>query len=223
MDGIRALASPRAYIVFEVPDCERSLELCDYTMVWEEHTLYLTQETFRAAEAASGVELEELLVYPYLQERSLVGIGRLQARRAPGARPAEALQREQDRAQVYASRFGEIRERIRAILAAFRRERGPVAMLGAGHLGAVFINAFELHNDLVYVIDDHPKKQGLFMPGSRLPIRGSEALLHDGIRLCLLGLSPENEEKAMQRYGAFLQRGGEFASILMGSPRALTF
>ena len=217
MDGVRALASPRARLVLEVPDCERSLVLCDYTMVWEEHMLYLTQETFRSSADASGVELEQLLVYPYPLERSLVGIGRLQARRAPGPWPAEALHRERDRAQVYASRFGEIRERVKAILAGCRRERGPVAMLGAGHLGAMFINAFELHENIACVVDDHPSKRGLFMPGSGLAVVGSEVLVAGEVKLCLLSVNPGREEGVLSHHHAFVEQGGEFASIFPGS------
>ena len=43
-------------------------------------------------------------------------------------------------------------------------------MLGAGHLSGAFINLYGLAEQIEFVADDNPNKQGLLMPGSRLPI-----------------------------------------------------
>ncbi|MDD5629644.1 MAG: SAM-dependent methyltransferase, partial [Elusimicrobia bacterium] len=68
---------------------------------------------------------------------------------------------------------------------------------------------------------DDPRKQGLHMPGSRLPIRASSRLAADGISLCLLGLNPDHEGRVLASNRAFLDQGGEFASIYPCSSRAL--
>ena len=61
------------------------------------------------------------------------------------------------------------------------------------------------------------------MPGSRLPIRQSSALLDEGIKLCLLSLSPESETKVVSRNQAFIEQGGTFLSIYPDSERAIEF
>ena len=72
-----------------------------------------------------------------------------------------------------------------------------------------------------FVVDDHPSKRGLYMPGSRLPIMGSSALVERGIKLALLTVAVESEDKVIQRNQAFAQAGGAFASIFPASRHAL--
>jgi len=59
------------------------------------------------------------------------------------------------------------------------------------------------------------------MPGWRLPIVGSSALLDRGITLCLLSLNPIGQEKVIANNRAFADRGGIFASIFPASARGL--
>ncbi len=61
------------------------------------------------------------------------------------------------------------------------------------------------------------------MPGSRLAIEQSSALLERGIKLCLLSLSPESETKVVCRNQAFIEQGGAFFSIYPDSDRAVEF
>ena len=219
---LKTLLSPTGYLVLEVPDCTRALNTCDYTMLWEEHTLYFTPETFQGYCVFSGLSLLQFDVFPYVMENSLVGIGRFQEGLAPQFPTEHALREETARVKGFAERFGTQRQKLQQWLADFRTTQGKIALLGAGHLGCTFINLLELTDYVEFIVDDHPNKQGLFMPGSRLPIRGSSALLTDDVRLCLLGLSPESEDTVIQRNAQFLNRGGTFASILRGSKRALT-
>ena len=53
-----------------------------------------------------------------------------------------------------------------------------VAGFGAAAKGCTFLNALGLnHEDIEYVVDDTPAKQGLFIPGTGIPIVGRKALL----------------------------------------------
>jgi hypothetical protein len=61
------------------------------------------------------------------------------------------------------------------------------------------------------------------MPGSRLPIVGSSALLDRDITLCLLSLNPIGEDKVIRNNQPFVDRGGVFASIFPASVHAMRF
>ena len=74
-----------------------------------------------------------------------------------------------------------------------------------------------------FVVDDQVQKQNLFMPGSRLPILSSDMLEKHGIDLCLLAVNTECEEKVIEKHHSFLQRGGNFYSILPPSDRLPSF
>ena len=221
MNAVRALVRPGGYVVFEVPDCTRVLETLDYTTIWEEHILYFTSETFRRCFGCAGYTLTRFEVYPYPYENSLVAIVQPGEGRAPDIPSDEVLHAEHRRARAFAEGLPGRRLALRQSLLAYQRDRGKVALFGAGHLACMFIGLMGLEDAFEFVVDDHPHKQGLFMPGSRLPIRGSGALLTDDVKLCLTSLSPESEDKVVEKNQAFLDRGGQFASIFPASKRAL--
>ncbi|MBI2442226.1 MAG: SAM-dependent methyltransferase [Lentisphaerae bacterium] len=225
--AVRKLLSPQGYLVLESPDCSPALSGGDYTTLWEEHNLYFTLPTFRAGLSQVGLEPVRLECFPYASENSLVAIGRftpepVEAESKRGRLPtAKVLQEKIKRAETFARTFPKTRERVRNLLAGHRAPGGRIAVFGAGHLACAFINFLELKDLVECVVDDHPKKKGLFMPGSALPIYGSEELLKRQITLCLLSLNPESEEKVMARQQAFVQQGGRFASIFPASKHAL--
>ena len=83
------------------------------------------------------------------------------------------------------------------------------------------LNIFKIADLISFVVDDDPNKRGLFVPGCRLPIYGSMALLERNIKYCLASLSPESEKKVIAANNKFLSVGGTFASIFPTSPNAL--
>jgi SAM-dependent methyltransferase len=215
------LLRPGGYLVVEAPDCARALEGFDYTTIWEEHAFYFTAGTFLASFSHAGLEVIDSRCYPYPFENSLVAI----LQRA-GCAPSHAgspvdLGAERARAEAFAAQFDVRRDRLHRFLAETKRSKGPIAMFGAGHLACTFIYLLGLGDLIDFVIDDSPHKQGLFMPGSRLPIVGSAALRERGVALCLLSLNPTAEEKVMRKHQAFVDAGGKFASIAPASPHAL--
>lgn len=217
--ALKQLMTPGGYLLLEAPDCERALAKCDYSTVWEEHSLYFTPATFRNGVLSNGLSIHFSDCYPYTLENSLVAIARQDAARTPP--DAVALEAEKRRGQVYASGLTTQREKLGAYFDRYRNERGKIAILGAGHLACTFINLLGLKEHIDCLVDDNPNKRGLYMPGSRLPIHGSGALLERNIKLCLLSVAPESEEKVIQRNHAFVQAGGTFHSIFPASKHAL--
>ncbi len=221
METLHQLVKPTGYVVFEAPDCTRVLETFDYTTIWEEHILYFTPETFRHCFGFGGFSLVRLESYSYPYENSLVGIAQLQTAATPAFPSESVLENEKHRVQAFAEGLPQRRRRLDRFLSEYRQNQGRVAMFGAGHLACMFINVMGLKDAIEFVVDDDSHKRGLFMPGSRLPIYGSDALIKENIKLCLTSLSPESEEKVIQKNQAFLDQGGKFASILPASKYAL--
>jgi hypothetical protein len=220
MAALKGLVSPTGYVVLEAPDCERAFERHEFTTLWEEHIVYFTPETYRRTLANCGFALVDFVVYPYPFENSLVAIARPDERAVrAAASPAPAAERA--RFHKFAQALPEYGEKIRRYLEDYRRRHGKIALFGAGHLAATYVNIFRLTPLVEFVVDDNPNKQGMFMPGSALPIRGSAALVEENIKLCLLGLSPQSEDKVVAKQGRFVERGGTFASIFATSARAL--
>jgi SAM-dependent methyltransferase len=219
--ALQQIMAPTGHIVLEIPDCERALASCDYTTVWEEHTLYFTPATFRHGILLAGLSISHYELVPYSLENSLIAVARRSAEVAPAPLDSALLESERRRATMYSRGLAPQRERTGASLAGFRKEQGKIAVLGAGHLACTYVNLLDLKEHIDFLVDDNPHKRGLYMPGSRLPICGSRALVDRAARLCLLSVSPESEDRVMQRNREFTAAGGRFASLFPASKYAL--
>ncbi len=219
MQALGGLVKPSGYVVFEVPDCARGFDLLDYTTLWEDHTLYFVEPTFLSCLKAGGFSIVRFEQYRAAYENCLVGIARV-GRAETIWLAADALEKEKRRAEGFARGWAGRKEAMREILAQWR-QRGNIAVFGAGHQSAMFINVLAVADLIDFVVDDHPHKRGMKMPGSRLPIVGSETLADGKVQLCLSSLGAESEARMIRKHGYFTERGGTFASIFPVKPNAL--
>lgn len=218
--GLAALVKPGGVIMVEVPDCTTSLRLHDYCMVWEEHSLYLTPASFEPLLAIGGFAPIRTDIFPIPFENSMVQLARRvaepgSARINPDAVAEAAL------FARYCADLEPSRRAIRDTLTRIRAEKGGIALFGAGHLACAFVNFLGVADLIDFVADDTPQKQGKFLPGGRLPILPSAALVERGIAVCLLALSIKNEDAVIGKNQALVERGGMFRSIFRASPRSI--
>jgi len=211
--AVKQLLAPSGYIVFEVPDCTEVLSARDYTMLWEEHILYFTPDTFKASFGLADLSLRHYRSYPYPVEDALVAIAQVGKDSKPTVLASDILGSELATGATYAGGLQGCAENVRRLLKEHRDAKGKIAVFGAGHLTCTYINLMGIGDYIDFVIDDNPNKKGLYMPGSCLPICGSDLLVSGEVDLCLLGLRPEAEPKIIERNKAFLDGGGTFASI----------
>lgn len=218
-----ALLRDGGYLMIEVPDSSKNLARADYTMIWEEHTLYLTETTAPHLLAGQGFELISLVRHAYAFEDVFV----LVARKA--ATGGAALQtfpkpfgnaKDVARARAFAAAFPAWTKRYREAIIALAAGR-PAALYGAGHLTAAYVNFHGLSDLFAFVVDDTAEKQGLRMPGSGLEIAPRDRLVTDGVGLCLFGFSPDIEDRVIANNAAFIAAGGVFRSIFADSPRSI--
>lgn len=211
LNALKELVETEGIVVFECPDSRQAFLNREYTVLWEEHLWYFTPQLFSRFFQQLGMRLERLIVYPYPIENSLVAVVKphVKAEESEAVSPT-LLSDERRQMESYG---GEYPERKRAWLKWIETEGGRLAAFGAGHSMVAFINFFELGNLIEFVADDHPKKQGLFLPGSNVPIRPSILLQERGIDHCLMGLSPESEAKVLARQRQAQENGVRFVSI----------
>jgi hypothetical protein len=219
--AVGALVKPGGWLVFEAPDAGGMLGLHDYSQVWEEHLLYFTQATLAATLARHGCTVVDTTVFPHPFENALVVLARRGSPAGPASVTGDGSSRSTAAAHSFFEAFVGTRHHHQAALPAARVPGRPVALLGAGHLACTYLNLMGLGSAVDCVVDDDPRRAGLFMPGSRLPIVGSEALRTRGIGLCLLGVNPLVEDRVVGRHQAFIDGGGTFRSIFPASRRSL--
>jgi len=220
LKSLKELAAPGAYIVIEVPDCTKAIEALDYTTLWEEHSVYFTSETLSSALDCNRFSIEYFECYPYSFESSLIAI--VKAANGKKNKQVQSVKgKEKRRAQKFFSRFKERKEGYKDYLRNFKKEKGRIAIFGAGHLTASFINYYGLEQYISFVADDNQNKIGMYMPGSCLQIKPSLHLIKENVDLCLLGISPQIEDEVIERNRDFVEKGGVFASIFPSDKLAL--
>jgi hypothetical protein len=219
--ALGAMLAPGGHLVIEVPDCRANLERQDYTMLWEEHSLYFTPETIGQALAPAGCVPVSLDIHPFPFEDVIVLVGRkLEEGAAPRAPDHAAARSAVSLALTFSAAHPAWSERIAAALDRLAGGR-RLAAYGAGHLACAFLNFHGVADRFAFVVDDTPQKQGLFLPGSGVPIVPREALAAGEVGACLFGLAPEIEDKVIARNPEFVVAGGVFASMFADSPRSL--
>lgn len=220
MYGLRDIVLPNGYVVFEVPDYSKNFSLCDYSSLWEEHISYFSPYTFINSLEMGGFTIEKLNLYPYDMQDYLVAITRPNHKKYFSKQDKKTQSTEQKRVHHFSTSFQKRQSWYRSVLSAYR-ERGKIALLGAGHTACHFINLMNVGDLIDFLLDDHPHKGGMFMPGSKLPILPSTALEDESVKFCLLSLSQESEQKVIANNKKFIDRGGQFSSIFSTSKNAL--
>ena len=192
VNTLKFMLADNGTLLFEVPDYTKPFEMQDYSSLWEEHLVYFTQKALMRFASLAGLTLHNLKTYSYPIEDSMVMFVRQGD--AEYLIPEREKKRELDRAEKFMRNFEYTRQRIQSFVSGKKR----VAVFGAGHTACFLLNIFDLKNGVNCVIDDDENKQGLFMPGSHLPIVSSKSLSE--FDLCILCVSPDSEEKIMRKF-----------------------
>lgn len=222
LSALAALLDDGGYLVLEVPDCLANLQRQDIAMVWEEHTVYFTPDSFRDILTNIGFEEVLFVQYPLTFEDCLVVVGRKPPAHRQATSQAVARRPDHDDAfKAFVDGFTCWRDRYRAYLQTRVDQGEKIALYGAGHLSCAFVNYYGFADLISFVVEDTPEKQGLFLPGSNLPIVPSAHLVTEGVGLCLLSLSPDSEDKVIANNAAFVSAGGRFLSIFAASGRSM--
>lgn len=222
LGALRELVTEDGHLLVEVPDCAPPLRSLDYSTLWEEHVLYFTLSTLGRCLDTIGFQPERAPVA--LGTDTLLTIARKTPRagareRAAPEDDASEVRDEVQRARSFAAGLPETRRRWNSLLRAHARAGRSVVLCGAGHAGLVFVNILQLAQRIAFVIDDHPRKQGLLCPGSRLPIKPSEALVAEDVGICILAVGPDGEERVTRAQEPWVAAGGQFLSIYPQSTR----
>ncbi len=225
VESVRALtdlATADGLVVIEVPDSSKFLAARDYSFLWEEHVSYFTEDTLIGLLTRTGCSMVSLWRFPGRLEDALVAVVRPAAAdqpRRPAASPSvPGISGASGAFEAYAAAFPTVQAAYADALASVRLAGGKAVIFGAGHQSIMFVNALQLGGDIAMMVDDDPRKQGYFVPGTRIPIVSSMAMLADpDVVLCLLAVSPRAEGKVMEKCGKFSARGGRFFSLFPDS------
>jgi hypothetical protein len=179
------LLKPQGVSTFEFPHLMNLVKDAQFDTIYHEHFSYLSLTSVRTIFKANGLDVFDVEEIPthggslrVYAQRSDTG------KQAIGPRVTELLAREEALGMKTAAYYGKTmadtikikRDLLRFLLQA-QEEGKTVAAYGAAAKGNTLLNYAGVRDDLVkFVIDLNPAKQNKFMPGSRIPMVGAEAL-----------------------------------------------
>ena len=185
--GLALLLAPHGVLTIEVPHLLRMLERVEFDTIYHEHFSYFSLLAASRALADRGLrifDVDELTTHGG-SLRLWVGHD---AAAVPVGEAVRAVLAEERAAgldgpapyEAFSARVDHARSSLRRFLAGTRAEGKRVAAYGAAAKGNTLLNSCGVGTEhMEYVVDRSPHKQGLFLPGSHLPIRDPDFVRRD--------------------------------------------
>ncbi|MFL5911492.1 MAG: methyltransferase domain-containing protein [Gaiellaceae bacterium] len=217
--GLEAVLKPEAVISIEAPHLLRMIERVEFDTIYHEHFSYYSLLAARDVLRRGGLrvfDVEELSTHG--------GSLRIWASRdaAADAWPeTTAVERvlEEERAAgldslegygSFAPRVERLLEELRGFLAQAKADGKRVAAYAAAAKGNTLLNSAGVSTDeIAYVVDRSPHKQGLFLPGSHLPVLDPEHVREDRPDYLLL-LAWNLRDEIVEQMAHVREWGGQF-------------
>jgi cyclopropane fatty-acyl-phospholipid synthase-like methyltransferase len=185
--GLAALLAEDGWLSIEVPHLMRLIERSQYDTIYHEHFSYYTLRTAQQVLAFAGlvvVDVEELSSHG----GSLRVWARLQQHAGTETPAVAALLAEEERRGLhtleghrgFADSVARVKRDLVTFLAQAAAKGMKVAGYGAPGKGNTLLNHCGIRSDLLrYTVDRNPHKQGMYLPGTHIPILAPEAIDRD--------------------------------------------
>ncbi len=211
--GLRTWVADDGLITIENPYVRDLVEQCQFDTIYHEHHSYFSCTAVDALMRRNGLFLNHVEHFPDLHG------GTLRWYVGPTEDVSDAVRaylraEEQDGMtgfeyyRNFAAQVERIRSGLLELLRGLKAEGASVAAYGAAAKGSTLINYVGIGPELVdFVVDRNTYKQGMYMPGTHLPIVDpSELLVRQPDYLLLLAWNFQDE--IMRQQEEYLSRGG---------------
>ncbi|MEV0660672.1 methyltransferase domain-containing protein [Actinomadura luteofluorescens] len=214
--GVDRLLSDSGVFVFEDPYFLDIVDGTSFDQIYDEHIYFFTARSVAAMAARHGFELVDTEHLPVHGGEVRYTLARPGAR-TPARAIGEMLERERGRhltetatLEAFAASVARCREELVALLRDLRGRGKRIVGYGATAKSATMMNYCGIGPDLVsYVCDNTPAKQGLYTPGTHVPIRPPEAFREGGADYALL-LAWNHADEIMKKEAEFREAGGRW-------------
>jgi hypothetical protein len=184
--GLRELLAEDGVLTVECPHLVRLIAEVQFDTIYHEHFFYFSLNAIERIFTAHGLKL-----FDVEQLSTHGGSLRIYAERADRRAPRlpserlhalHALEREagvqrRDYYDGFTRRVGATIASVGSFLSKARAEKKTVVAYGAAAKGNTLLNACGVTTaDIAYAVDRNPHKQGLFLPGTHLPVYAPEKI-----------------------------------------------
>ena len=184
--GLRALLAEDGVLTVECPHLLRLIGDVQFDTIYHEHFFYFSLAAIERIFAEHGLTLFDVEQLPthggslrIYAERAARHAPRTMSERLDRLRGLErdaGVQR-RDYYDGFSQRVASTIASVRSFLAKARADRKTVAAYGAAAKGNTLLNSCGVTTaDIAYAVDKNPHKQGLFLPGTHLPVYAPEKI-----------------------------------------------
>jgi len=215
--GLAALLAPQGVASIEFPHLMRLMQGNQFDTIYHEHYSYLSLTALAPLFERHGLvmsDVEELATHG--------GSLRLSIRHAAGAAPASdrlaallAAEKSASLAHLegyaaFHARVHQTKRKLLTELIGLKQVAKRIAGYGAPAKGNTLLNYCGIGRDFIdYTVDRSPAKQGLFLPGTHIPILAPEHIFED--KPDIVFVLPWNiREEVMEQMQGIRAWGGQF-------------
>jgi SAM-dependent methyltransferase len=216
ISGIKTILKPNGIARFEFPYLGDLIRRLEFDTIYHEHIFYFSAHSIDTLLRRHGLvfaDVERLPIHGGSLAVTVASVANSIGRRRVEQLLAEERECGMDQPSFYTDFGARIMTNLRALrhlMASLRLAGFRMCAYGASAKGSTLLNTACMEaNTLEYVVDRSELKQGLFTPGTHLPIKSPERLLQDRPDYVLM-LTWNLLEEIMGQQKAYRDLGGKF-------------
>lgn len=214
--GIKHLLKPNGFAVIEVPYFLDLVQKLEFDTIYHEHVFYFSVKPLKMLFERHGLQLFDIEKIEIHGGTLRLFLGHKDAHSVKSI--IEEMITQENALHLYElatfesfmKQLAILKSDLLVALTKLKESGQKIAAYGASAKGTTLLNYFGINQDyLHFVVDKSTVKQGLYTPGTRLPIKNPDALIVEKVNHALL-LAWNFAEEIIGQQQDFIRQGGNF-------------